>query len=644
MPKELVELTMFNRGTICNPSVTDMPLEAASDSLNIDPIAEDGKLKGIPIDVKLEDNVGHEKNVLIQNVTDPTKHDLISYKNGNNNVYKAEDIYSGSSSESSLGTLTASTDEVCMETMQGSVYLGQGTGALEEPQWIGRLDHGQWQADATNNIVMEEDSLYPPNAINETSTACTDGAYMYISESGQQGSYNRNTESLKYASGEITKVRVSDGAVIARSNHVLGYVNAICMSYDNESIWVISTEKWNIASYAGTSNVSQTILVYKLNAGDLQVEQQYSTDLDTVIKGNRAGSEHWENLNISSPTASSNIWEEVDSYWDGASEKEYQNAFSSILELYNSSSERKLWICTTAGAVFNATVDLSVTSLSFTDRTPIGLGYQYQTENYTENYMPPGGGDMNLTGGFYNNAKNAWLFPEWFNGSLMQLDGSNDWVGLFLRNGQSSETIKFDIGGSDHSITHGSSYIFSIKQDNVAGSLIDGTVDRAFLVNDSSLRSTNGIREINNMMYHCPYDLKKSAYSVIKTWGTGAMEANLAEFDHPAYNATHGSNVTVKLIEGDDTSQIPIRISDTVILGLPSDASISVTDANTSSATVRNYFRRITKYTTGDGWDSNTRTQMGPPIYLSQRWGDVENGGKIAQTSQESSFHVANTG
>ena len=57
MPKELVELTMFNRGTICNPSVTDIPLEAASDSLNIDPIAEDGRLKGITTDPKIQDNM-----------------------------------------------------------------------------------------------------------------------------------------------------------------------------------------------------------------------------------------------------------------------------------------------------------------------------------------------------------------------------------------------------------------------------------------------------------------------------------------------------------------------------------------------------------------------------------------------------------
>ncbi len=53
MPKELHEITMFIAGTITTPSETDIPDDAASYSLNIDPIAIDGKLKGIPNDAQL---------------------------------------------------------------------------------------------------------------------------------------------------------------------------------------------------------------------------------------------------------------------------------------------------------------------------------------------------------------------------------------------------------------------------------------------------------------------------------------------------------------------------------------------------------------------------------------------------------------
>ncbi len=44
---------MFIAGTITTPSETDIPDDAASYSLNIDPIAKDGVLKGIPNDAQL---------------------------------------------------------------------------------------------------------------------------------------------------------------------------------------------------------------------------------------------------------------------------------------------------------------------------------------------------------------------------------------------------------------------------------------------------------------------------------------------------------------------------------------------------------------------------------------------------------------
>ena len=95
MPKELFEITMFNAGTICNPSQTDIPAEAASNSLNLDPIAEDGKLKGIPANTQLNGTTaaGHDKNILLQETIDPTKHDLISYENSDKIIRVKTDIY-----------------------------------------------------------------------------------------------------------------------------------------------------------------------------------------------------------------------------------------------------------------------------------------------------------------------------------------------------------------------------------------------------------------------------------------------------------------------------------------------------------------------------------------------------------------------
>jgi len=58
MPKELLEIKNFNVGTIMSPDMKDIPIEAASYSLNIDSVTEDGKLKGIPTDNILLDTPG----------------------------------------------------------------------------------------------------------------------------------------------------------------------------------------------------------------------------------------------------------------------------------------------------------------------------------------------------------------------------------------------------------------------------------------------------------------------------------------------------------------------------------------------------------------------------------------------------------
>ena len=50
MPKRLHEIKNFHVGTVTTPVDTDVPEDSATYSLNIDPMAEDGVLKGIPFD------------------------------------------------------------------------------------------------------------------------------------------------------------------------------------------------------------------------------------------------------------------------------------------------------------------------------------------------------------------------------------------------------------------------------------------------------------------------------------------------------------------------------------------------------------------------------------------------------------------
>lgn len=53
MPKQLLEMKLFNVGTITTPDSTDIAPEAASYSLDVDSVMEDGKLKGVPSDTEV---------------------------------------------------------------------------------------------------------------------------------------------------------------------------------------------------------------------------------------------------------------------------------------------------------------------------------------------------------------------------------------------------------------------------------------------------------------------------------------------------------------------------------------------------------------------------------------------------------------
>ena len=66
MAKQKYEITAFTKGIIGSPSETDIPEEAASYSINIDPNAEDGVLRAIKTDTLLNNDgfkAGQEKMV-----------------------------------------------------------------------------------------------------------------------------------------------------------------------------------------------------------------------------------------------------------------------------------------------------------------------------------------------------------------------------------------------------------------------------------------------------------------------------------------------------------------------------------------------------------------------------------------------------
>ena len=88
MPKELLEIKNFNVGTIMSPDMKDIPAEAASYSLNLDSLTEDGKLQGLANDknVTPPDFSGTAERITILNKDNPANYTVLVKVN---NVWQA---------------------------------------------------------------------------------------------------------------------------------------------------------------------------------------------------------------------------------------------------------------------------------------------------------------------------------------------------------------------------------------------------------------------------------------------------------------------------------------------------------------------------------------------------------------------------
>lgn len=63
MPKESIEIKTFHNGMQSAPDAHDIPLDAASYSLNLEQIGEDGSLRGVPSDKVLNKEGGWDTNL-----------------------------------------------------------------------------------------------------------------------------------------------------------------------------------------------------------------------------------------------------------------------------------------------------------------------------------------------------------------------------------------------------------------------------------------------------------------------------------------------------------------------------------------------------------------------------------------------------
>ena len=255
MAKELIELKGFFQGIISSPSEYDTPIESASYSLNIDPVGDNGMLKGIEEDETLSTKTFKA----ITTLNDDTNNVVIGFGNDN-----AVHVNTDLNTSIATNTFTKLTSEVNLPVSSdpkafkysGNVLFSTGNEETNDLIFVGKDKHKRFGEDPTNNYFSESAELKAGELLDSFSKVIS------ISESVLVG-FLRDSYTL-------TKLVKENGSYKAdiKSGVLLegGLIKAICPS----------SSTGYVLAYVKVSNTSHKLL--KINTSDLTVSVTYNID------------------------------------------------------------------------------------------------------------------------------------------------------------------------------------------------------------------------------------------------------------------------------------------------------------------------------------------------------------------------------
>ena len=148
MPKELHEISQFVTGTMTTPSERDIPDDAASYSLNIDAVSEDGNLQCIPDDDNVEltnSETGATTDLLVNAtsmsiINDDGDRDLIFFNETDDKIWKVDSVNNPQAVSSAVSSTAESKSSTpVMQVNNKEIHIGQGTGPSK---WAGIIQYG----------------------------------------------------------------------------------------------------------------------------------------------------------------------------------------------------------------------------------------------------------------------------------------------------------------------------------------------------------------------------------------------------------------------------------------------------------------------------------------------------------------------
>ena len=344
MPKMVQELNNFNVGTMTTPDARDIPAEAASYSLDLDSVVEDGLLRGVPADAVQTTDTSASTTTMDAYITatiqrNATTRDVVYYKNSNNTVSMIQDFEGTPETittydNSASGAITSSGDEVCMEVNNREVHIGAGSASTDVPKWLGWVDYGQFGAAAPTSPVFTDARLTPLDSFPQF--------YKIIHKTINSVEY---VFGITYQGTDLYRIKISDDSV-KRSVSSFKSTQGLALDDGGDHLWLYDGEqgtegtlyKLDITSGNDDMNIVQTNQIVDsldniLSNSDDTINGRITDLIDindvlwfsvyyptTISKSSNSGAVKWL-YKVTEPTESGNITlSEITPNWVGVAE------------------------------------------------------------------------------------------------------------------------------------------------------------------------------------------------------------------------------------------------------------------------------------------------------------------------------------
>jgi len=223
--KHVAEIKRFLTGIVSSPSEADIPIDAASYSLNVDPSIADGKLGGVPADSTKKTSADADSMALLE--ADSTW-DLIYTDLTAGQIEGIADFYGTPAVATFTGSQTISPTiaHPPIEVWNKAAHIGMGPDENDPPKFVGYIDHNQLDGSAPTGLQIEDAEIKAPN----TAPA------LYKVIRTEDGTFGIEWQ------GQYL-YHISGTGVITRSAKIFGSTQGICIDEANsERLWVYDND------------------------------------------------------------------------------------------------------------------------------------------------------------------------------------------------------------------------------------------------------------------------------------------------------------------------------------------------------------------------------------------------------------------